>query len=116
MLALCSPPVLSEDFESGKSRKILSLTSWYLASRSSRVKIIRSLAGVAPAEELPRSPSFPLSPASDPFLERKPELAAVLPSAEGRSLSVRRMIFIAGMAGGGVLLVAACKAERGVGL
>lgn len=94
--------LISEDFVSGKSRKIRSLASWYLASRSSRVKAILSLAGVAPAEE-PRSPSLPLSPTSDVVFEGTEELAAVLPSVEGRSPSFRRMIFMAGTAGGGVV-------------
>lgn len=109
-----SPVELSEDWDSGKSRKILSLAAWYLASRSSLVSIILSLAEVVPDEEPARSPSFP-SPASDAVLEGTEELAAVLPSVDGRSPSVRRIIFIAGMAGGGVLLLAA-RAERGVGL
>jgi hypothetical protein len=100
---------------SGKSRKILSRTSWYLASRSSLVSAIRSLAGVAPAEPA-RSPSKPLSSVSDVALDGADELAATLPSPKARSKSARRMIFIAGTAGGGVVLLEACISDRGVGL
>lgn len=105
---------MSEDWESGKSRNIRSLASWYLASLSSLVSINLSFAGVAPAEEPVRSPST-ASPASDAVLEGTEELAAVLPSVEGRSPSVRRIIFIAGIVGG-VVLLAACREDRGVGL
>lgn len=91
-----------------------SLASWYLASLSSRVNINLSLTEVGPDEEPARSPSFP-SPASEAVLDGTEELAAVLPSVEGRSPSFRRMIFIAGMGGGGVLLIAAIS-DRGIGL
>lgn len=109
---LFSPLVLSDDFDSGKSRKIRSLAFWYLTSFSSLDNIILSLAGVASVEEPARSPSFPLSLASDVALERPPEPTA-LPSREGL---LRRMIFIGGAVGGGVALLAAYMTDNGVGL
>lgn len=109
-------PFISGVLDSEKSRNIRSLASWYLASRSSLERDILSLAGVAPADEPPRSASLPLSPASDVAFEGAEELAAILPSVEGLSPSVRRIIFMAGAVGGGVLLLAACITDKGVGL
>jgi hypothetical protein len=118
MLVLCSPLLgLSEDLDSGKSRKILSLASWYFASRSSRVMEARSLAGVAAADEPASSFEFS-APFSDVAFDGADELGAVLPPTEAFSpgCPIRRMIFIAGAFGGGVLLVIGWSNESGVGL
>lgn len=66
--------------------------------------VARSFAGVAAADEAPSSVSIP---ASDVALDGAEELGAVLPQAEALSVVCpkRRMIFIAGIFGGGVWVV-----------